>query len=131
MIAIQFESTVTLGAALLGVLIAVGTVSRLLYGAKYRTAYEVAHATAEELRKALLDEKARVERLEVVLAAERDRLKHAAEAIARLEALPDLGALVRILDQHESRAQERHERTAAVLTALVERVEKLDGKVME
>lgn len=56
----------------------IGVVVAIIYGARYKTAYDAASAAATELRKQLVDERDRLARLEVELA-------DCAERVSRLE----------------------------------------------
>lgn len=117
-----FQNTVTLGSAALGIIGTLAVVVGIVYGVRYKVAYEAASAAADELRKSIADERDRVGRLEGVIAQTREQLTSAQTTIARLEQLPDLAAIVGLLDKHEIRAQERHEATTEVLTALTARI---------
>lgn len=146
-LAVDFEQTVGLGSLLVGLLVAFVGLVVLFYGARWRAAYTIAATQAEELRKALNDERGRAERAE---ARERESLVVLADqkqTISRLEALPDLskileflakqeeGATVRTRDAvaavesflavHEERAQDRHESQIAVLSGLAAHLEKM------
>lgn len=117
------HETFAVAGVVLGVVAAFGLIAASIFGVRYKVAYQAENAAAESLRESLDDERGRVKRQEEALSSVRDQLKHANDTVARLEALPDLARIVKILDAHELRAQERHEKTASVLTALVERVE--------
>lgn len=146
-LAVDFEQTVGLGSLLVGLIVAFVGLVILFYGARWRAAYTVAATQADELRKALGDERGRAERAET---RERDSLRILAEqkqTITRLESLPDLsrildylakqeeGAVVRARDAvaavesflavHEERAQDRHESQIAVLSGLAAHLEKM------
>lgn len=119
---VGFQNTVTLGSAVLGIMGAVAVIVGLIYGVRYKVAYEAASAAADELRKAIADERDRVGRLEGIIAQTREQLTSAQTTISRLEQLPNLAAIVALIDKHEVRAQERHEATTEVLTALTARI---------
>lgn len=126
MIAVTITSTVTLGAVIISALAALAVVVGVFYGVRYKVSYEAASAAADELRKSLADERERVaaEKAEASesMAALRKSLEAAQQTISRLESLPDMAQLVKLLDKHEVRAQERHEATTSVLRALTERL---------
>lgn len=122
MVALEFTDTITLGAVIIAAVGGIAVIFGTIYGTKYKVGYEAASAAAEELRASLADERDRVQRLEAALAASRQQLSAAQEQIARLESLPDLAHIVGLLDRHETRAQERHEATTAVLQALTDRI---------
>lgn len=121
-----YANTITLGALLISALAALAVVIGIFYGVRYKVSYEAASAAAEELRKSLADEKDRTaaEKAESAetIAALRKSLEAAQQTISRLESLPDMAQLVKLLDKHEVRAQERHEATTSVLRALTERL---------
>lgn len=121
-IAIEFTDTITLGAAILSVIGALAVIVGTIYGTKYKVGYEAASAAAQELRNALTDERDRVSRMEQQITDGADQLRQANATIARLESLPDFAQIVKLLDAHEVRAQDRHEQTTSVLTALTDRI---------
>ncbi len=124
--AIHFTDTITLGSVILGCAVAFGVLVAVVRGVRWRVAAEVSSAAADELRKALADEKAlsadREQRALDQLTQARGQLDKAQQTIARLESLPDLARVVSLLDSHEVRAQERHESVVQVLQALTERI---------
>lgn len=126
--AIHFADTVTLGAAILGLAAALATIVGILYGVRYKVAYEAEAAAARALRESLGDERARSERAETQSLALRNDLTKASERITKLEQLPDFAALVRLLDRHEQRAQERHESTTEVLSEIARSLSASDGR---
>lgn len=141
MIVAVFTETVTLGSVVLGALASIALLVGVFYGTRYKVSYLAASAAAEELRKSLADEKERgreeketaaaallatQEKYDAVVAQLRDSLTAAQKTIAQLEQMPDMASLVRLLDQHETRAQERHEATTEVLRALADSVRRHD-----
>jgi hypothetical protein len=56
-LSVEYTNTVNLGAILLGVLLSLAGLAVLAYGARWKSAFTVASTQAEELRKALLDER--------------------------------------------------------------------------
>jgi hypothetical protein len=136
-IAAGFSDTITLGSIIISAVAAAAVIVGVFYGVRYKVSYEAASSAAEELRKSLADEKDRSKEEKEIAAAAivelqtkhekiqsslQDALSSAQQTISRLESLPDMAQLVRLLDQHEVRAQERHEATAAVLPALADRI---------
>jgi transglutaminase-like putative cysteine protease len=144
MMVADFQNTITLGSALLGMIGAVGVAVGLIYGVRYRVAYEAASAAADELRKSVADCREHVAKQEILLAAVRGQLSASHVTISRLEAQPDMDGLVRMLEKHdveiaarleahearaderalreERRAQERQEQQAAVMNALAQKI---------
>jgi hypothetical protein len=145
--AVDYSETIGLGTILLGALVALTGLAVLFYGVRWKSAYAVASTQAEELRKALNDERERAERAE---GRERESLKLLAEqkrTIARLESLPDLSKILeflgrqedtaakrtadalsvvdQLLTAHEERAVERHDGQIAVLSGLAANMERL------
>lgn len=105
--AIEWTSTINLGAVLLGLLIAGGTLGSILYGVRFRVGYEASSAAAEELRKGLADSLARGERLEQALATASSLNAEQAAVIQRLENLPNLERIVHLMAEETQRADER------------------------
>lgn len=117
---VKFTDTVTLGAVVITALVALATVVGILYGVRYKVAYEASAAAGDELRKALADAHIREDSLReaaVEVKRQHDQLVHslreqidkAHQTIAKLESMPDLAQLASLLDAHEVRAQERYE----------------------
>lgn len=103
---VSWQATVTLGSVLVGALIGLCTLAFLGYGARWKTNYETEKATSESLREGRDAFQAKAERLEGELAVCRDQLTKL-EATRSLE--PVLAAILDGFQEHEQRAQERHE----------------------
>jgi hypothetical protein len=121
----SLSDVASFGGVVLGLLATLGAVVGVLYGVRYKVSFETEQALANARGEALSDERSRVKALESRLAARNHELIELRNTIARLEALPDLTAIIRVMEQHEVRAQERHEATTAVLSALVARIENI------
>jgi hypothetical protein len=123
---VEFTDTITLGSVIIGSVVAIAGLFGISRGVKWRVAAEVSSSAADELRKALSDEKeisaSRETRLVEEARAAREALTAAQATITRLESLPDLARVVALMDAHEVRAQERHESVVQVLKALTERI---------
>lgn len=127
---VQLSESLALAGVLIAGLAGIATIVGIVYGVRYKVAYEAERAASIALRESLADERARVKRLEGLATEQAEQLRGAQDTVARLEALPNLAHIVKILDQHEQRAQERHENTARVLGALTERIE-TSGHMLE
>lgn len=138
--AVEWSSTVNIGAIALGLLVALSTVVAVSYGARYKVVAEAASAAARELRSALDDALARGERQDRALCEQSQRLEEQAHVIERLEHLPNLERVVnlmaeeakraddratKLLHEVEERAQKRHEAQIAALAGIAETLEQI------
>lgn len=117
-----FSDLITLGSAVLAGLLTIATLAGTIYGAKWKVTAQNAIATAaiwEENAKAERDRanRSQADKERLLLALDEHR-----ETIAALRALPNLETLYTILEDHERRAQERHDATAAALAAMTARL---------
>lgn len=112
--AATFTSTITLGSMILGLVVAVAGLAAFFYGVRWKSAWQVASAQAEELRRALDDERQRAERLEDRLADALGQLADAKEAIERLSALPNLERVVKLMSDTAERAERRAQQRLGV-----------------
>ena len=110
----EFSNTITLGGVILAALATTATIVGIMYGTRYRVAFEAASHAADELRKALTDAEARVETLEKEVASLR-------EIVQELRRRPDLTALRMVIDAHEKRADSRHQQTLQLIDSLSRR----------
>lgn len=110
MIAITLESTVSLGALVIAVLVALSGIAALLYGARWKAAAQVeaANSSAWEDQSRRLQE--RVDDLAL-------RLGRAEDKIKELEALPDFSSVLAAIGEHEVQAEKRADRVADLLVA--------------
>lgn len=128
--AVAFNNTISTGVLVLSFLTGLGTVVGIIYGVRWKTAYQVEKATSGSL-----SERASVlahERDDVTekLAEATRALLDAHKTIARLEALPNLEAVLQLvggsLERFGERQERMHrenvelgeERTARLLTAI-------------
>lgn len=108
-LAVQFTSTITLGALIIAAAGGAATLAWFGYGVRWKSAWEVASTQATELRKALNDEVERSQRLEDRLHEALDVIGEQKRTIERLEALPNLERLVTLMSDTAER-QDRHAR---------------------
>lgn len=96
--ATAFTNTVSTGVIILSALAAVATVVGIVYGVKWKTAFQVEHAVRETLDdrvRGLVHERDDViDKLEQATAA----LHDAAKTISRLEALPNLERVLELMN---------------------------------
>lgn len=103
----DYSNTITLGSIIIGLFVAIGTIVTMAYGAKWKAVARTAIARGDELDKYLDDEKQRHEQ------ASRERKELAIlvadqkTTIARLEALPNLSAIIEQMAQEATRSDDR------------------------
>jgi hypothetical protein len=137
--AATFTSTITLGSIILGIVVGAAGLSAFFYGVRWKSAWQVASAQAEELRRALDDERNRAERLEErldeavkQLALSLQQLADAKEAIERLSALPNLERVVKLMADTAERAEHRaQQRLAGALDQLAQRAAETERRAEE
>jgi DNA-binding transcriptional regulator YbjK len=157
-VAVTFQDSISLGTLLVMLVLGVAGVIGLVYGGRYRIAYEAASAAAKELREALRDAH---DRLDEALR----ELGDAKEVIQRYEQLPNMERIVTLmteqaerqdnrfsarleeserradirageavkgvvasLEQHEIRADQRHAKTIGALAEITRHLEVLNDK---
>lgn len=143
-----FSNTITLGSVIVGVLTGSAGLAVFGYGVKWKSAWQVASSQAEELRKALSDERERSDRCDATLREAHEREIEYRETIEKLSALPNLTKVIEVMAEtshrqddhadrrlaagmelvqtfvrkefgvHDERAQERHEATVEALHAI-------------
>jgi len=119
------ERHFTTGSLIVGTIVAAAGLAVLAYGARWKSAWQVASTQANELRKALDDERSRGDRLEARLNEAMSVIAEQKEAITRLEQLPNLETLVRFMDESTRRAeQEAQARTRDGVREVVQRIER-------
>jgi hypothetical protein len=106
-VAVTFEETISLGTLLVMTLVAVAGAMGVIYGGRYRVAYEAASAAAQELRQALHDANDR-------LGEALRELAEARRVIERYEALPNLERIVTMMSDTAERSEARAEQRAQV-----------------
>lgn len=116
MTGVEFTDTITLGGAILMAISTFGAVIGVVYGTRYRVAFEAASHAADELRKALQDAELRVDHLEEEIRELRGRL-------LELSRRPDLSRLEQVIIKHENRAEERHRQSLALFERIADRLE--------
>lgn len=97
----QFERTISLGAAIIALLLMIGTLVGIFYGVRYKVSYETAASRAAQLSEWLDEAQEREARVEQRLAEALEKvaectaaLADAQATIARLEAMPDVSKVV-------------------------------------
>lgn len=124
MVAVAFESTVSLGALILGVLVALTGLAALLYGARWKSAAEVERANS-----AAWEDQAR--RLMEDVESLKGRLDRAEQRIEELEALPDFSSILLAISDHEAQAERRAARVAELLVSSNERQSALLSEIRD
>lgn len=117
----EYEATISLGAIIVGLLAGVGALAAVVYGARYKVVAETASARAAQLSDWLEEAQAREQRLEQRLAEAltalddaRRTLQEQAVTIERLEALPNLERLVKVMHEERVRTDEASDRRLEV-----------------
>ena len=121
---VQFESTVSLGALVLGILVAVSGLAVFAYGARWKSA-----AMVEAANSAAWEDQSR--RLQEHISVLEARLDRAEQRIEELEALPDYSGVLLAISDHELKAEMRAERVAALLVNSNERQAALLGQIRD
>lgn len=133
LLAIRWTGTISIGVAALAGIAAVGTIVGIIYGVRWKTAYEVQHATSDALAeraKTLASERAD---LDAKLKEATTAIRNAEVTIARLEALPNLQAVLelmtatfdRIMNRVEELHTENRDAGADRMRVLVEKIDEL------
>lgn len=158
LVALEVTPVITTGSIIVGLITAAAALIAVAYGARYKVGYEAASAAANELRKSLDDAHDVIKRLEARLAEQATMIADQRSALERLEQLPNLERVIKLmtdtadrqeqraqdrltgglesvrrfieheLEEHELRAVERHEALLAAYAALVARVERSDRR---
>lgn len=117
--AVEFENTVTLGAAIIALCTGLAALIGIFYGVRYKTSFHAAEAAAGAWKEGAEAQAARADRLEADLAEALLLIGEQKEAIARLEALPNLTKLVEFMaestKQADAAAGERVRRAIATV----------------
>jgi uncharacterized protein HemX len=104
---VNFSNTINLGAAIIALLLAVGTLIGVFYGVRYKSAADASSAAAAAHESNAHAERSRADRLETALAETNEILGQARVTIERLEALPNLVKVIEFMDATAQRIDER------------------------
>ena len=123
----SFDNTVTTGAVLITVILGLGTVVGVIYGARYKVGYEAASAAARELRSALDDANRREDDTKRALDASKESNARLREEMKKMEALPNLAV---IIDKMAETARRQDEEAKGRLILALDSVEEsFDARV--
>jgi hypothetical protein len=152
---VHWQNTITLGAVIIAASGGLAGLAWFAYGVRWQSAWRVASAQTEELRRSLADERTRGDRTEDRLGEATKTISEQRVIIERLEALPNLervvklmadtathqdqaanerlqGALKKLTDEfdtrftrHEEKAEERHDAQLAALAGIAAVLTKL------
>lgn len=113
--AVSFQNSVTTGSLIVTAILAAGTVAGAIFGVKWKATAQAAAATIELWQDNAAGEKLRADSLQAEKEANIREIGELHATVTRLEALPNLQALVAILEHHEVAAEGRAKRSIDVL----------------
>jgi hypothetical protein len=117
---IEVTNTLTVGSIIVGILVSIGTLLSIIFGIRYKVAFETERAAREATKVNAEETGKRADRLE-------GALLDARHTIAALEKRPDYERVLTIFQEtaqsHETRAQDRHEHLITALEAITRRIE--------
>lgn len=119
LLAVKFSETVTLGSALLGILIALATIVTIMYGVKYKALASQQEKVIETLEAGVGAWKETAERHELEKKVTADLVATQKATIARLESLPNLAIILDKMAEKEMRQDEMAKERLAHAIGLV------------
>jgi hypothetical protein len=128
----EFQNVITTGQIVIGTLLTAATLAGIIYGVRYRTAYEVENKVAEGNRQLYEMKDAESKELAAQLLEAKDMIAKQSATVARLEQLPNLERVLQLMGdlavKQDAAAERRLEHAMTLLRAENERHEQ---KVIE